>query len=200
MARPAIMIPAAGASRRMGGRDKLLEPVAGGAALLAERIACARATGQPLLVALPPRAQAPGRWLVAREAAQMGELVEVTAPAPGMGASLAAMARALPAQTQGALILPADMPDIDLADLKVMLQAFDNTHILRGASADGQPGHPVLFPGTMLGALAQLSGDSGARALLEGANIGLIPLPGRHALTDLDTPQDWAAWRARQGA
>jgi hypothetical protein len=24
----------------------------------------------------------------------------------------------------------------------------------------------------------------------------LITLPARHAVTDLDTPEDWAAWRA----
>jgi hypothetical protein len=26
-----------------------------------------------------------------------------------------------------------------------------------------------------------------------------VALPGLHAITDLDTPEDWAAWRARQG-
>ena len=115
-----------------------------------------------------------------------------------MGASLAALAQALPDGVEGALILPADMPDITADDLKTILQGFDNTHILRGASADGRPGHPVLFPRAFFPRLTALQGDQGARALLQGAEIRAIPLPGKHALTDLDTPEDWAAWRAAQ--
>ncbi len=189
----AILIPAAGASRRMKGRDKLLEPVAGGIPLLAERIACARATGAPVLVALPPRAQAPARW----QAAQDGQRIEVAGSA-GMGHSIAALARALPEAAKGALILPADMPDIDLSDLKAMAQAFDAKHVLRATSSDGRHGHPVIFPRAMFARLKALSGDQGARALLSGAPIRLVALPGEHALTDLDTPEAWAAWRARQ--
>ena len=187
-----ILIPAAGASRRMRGGDKLLEPVAGGRPLLAERVATARATGAPVLLALPPRARAPERWAAAAGA----ELVTVARG--GMGDSIAALARALPEAAQGALILPADMPDIRLGDLKKLLQAFDGKHIFRGASAGGTPGHPVIFPRAMFAGLRALSGDSGARRLLEGAAVRLVPLPGNHALTDLDTPEDWQAWRQRQ--
>ncbi len=190
----AILIPAAGASSRMRGRDKLLEPVAAGQPLLGERIATARAIGQRVLVALPPRAVAPARWAQAAGA----QVVEISNPGRGMGASLAALARALPGGVEGALILPADMPDITGDDLKIMLHAFDNTVILRGASADGIPGHPVLFPRAYFPRLAALQGDQGARTLLGGAEICPVPLPGQHALTDLDTPEDWAAWRAAQ--
>ena len=189
----AILIPAAGASRRMQGRDKLLEPVAGGQALLAERIATARATGQQVLVALPPREVAPRRWAQVSGA----QIVEIGAQPPGMGASLAGLARALPETAKGALILPADMPDITVSDLNTILQAFDNTVILRGAGEDGTAGHPVLFPAASFAGLRQLGGDQGARSLLQGADLRLVPLPGRHALTDLDTPGEWQAWRAR---
>ncbi len=190
-----ILIPAAGASRRMRGGDKLLEPVAGGRPLLAERLATARATGAPVLVALPPETRAPGRW--AAIAGGAGVQV-VTVARGGMGDSIAALARALPEAAQGALILPADMPDIRLGDLKKLLQAFDGKHVFRGASAGGKPGHPVIFPRAMFAGLRALSGDSGARRLLEGAAVRLVPLPGNHALTDLDTPEDWQAWRQRQ--
>ena len=191
-----ILIPAAGASMRMLGADKLLEPVAGNVPLLAERIATARATGQPVLVALPPRASAPGRWVLVEGA----EAVEVKGVAPGMGASLAALARALPKTAQGALILPADMPDISLNDLKNLLQAFDGKHIYRGASKNGQPGHPVLFTRKSFADLRALQGDLGARSLLKNAETRLIALPGNHALTDLDTPEQWAAWRQKRQA
>ncbi len=187
----AILIPAAGAARRMRGRDKLLEPVAGGVPLLGERVAAARATGLPVLVALPPQAQA--RWTCAKDA----QIIEV-APENGMGGSIAALVRALPPDIDGAMILPADMPDISPDDMRAVLAGFAPEQVVRGASADGQPGHPVLFPRRFFARLARLSGDDGARAVLRGARVRLVPLPAEHALTDLDTPEDWARWRARQ--
>ncbi|PJE36025.1 nucleotidyltransferase family protein, partial [Pseudooceanicola lipolyticus] len=30
-----------------------------------------------------------------------------------------------------------------------------------------------------------------------GDRVQLVPLPGQRARADLDTPEDWAAWRAR---
>ncbi|MFN5826754.1 MAG: nucleotidyltransferase family protein, partial [Rhodobacterales bacterium] len=66
---------------------------------------------------------------------------------------------------------------------------------------DGTPGHPVLFPVWALADLAALTGDSGARDLLQTYRnrTELVALPARHAVTDLDTPEDWAAWRGAQG-
>jgi len=86
------------------------------------------------------------------------------------------------------------MPDITAEDMRALAAAFDGARAARGAGADGTPGHPVLLPAAALSALARLSGDTGARGLVRGAR--LVALPGRHALTDLDTPEDWAAWRA----
>ncbi|MCB1328189.1 MAG: nucleotidyltransferase family protein [Maritimibacter sp.] len=197
---PAILIPAAGRSTRMRGRDKLIEPVRG-RPLLADRAAIAvtaLGAAASVLVALPPRNAAPDRWDA------LGGLgvtcVEVAAPEAGMSASLAAGIAALPAFVTALMILPADMPDITADDLSALISAFDGRTILRGTGDDGTPGHPVLFPARDLPALAAQTGDQGGRALLaaDPARVRLVPLPGRHALTDLDTPEDWAAWRARQ--
>ncbi|HFQ15688.1 MAG TPA: nucleotidyltransferase family protein [Rhodobacteraceae bacterium] len=190
-----ILLLAAGASSRMRGRDKLLEPVAGGQPLLAERVATAQATGQQVLLALPPRAVAPRRWRHAGSATT----VEVPDPGAGMGASLACLARALPAGpagAAGAMVLPADMPELTPEDLRQVLATFKPDRISRGAGADGRPGHPVLFPAAYFPQLRRLTGDTGARALLRQAPVRLVPLPARHALTDLDTPEDWQRWRA----
>lgn len=65
--------------------------------------------------------------------------------------------------------------------------------------ARGTPGHPVVLPRRLFPSLLELRGDQGARALLaqEEESLRLIPLPGANATTDLDTAEDWAAWRAR---
>jgi CTP:molybdopterin cytidylyltransferase MocA len=187
-----ILIPAAGSSSRMRGGDKLLEPVDG--APLLRRQAMMAATLAPVLVTLPP-----GR--PARAAVLNGTGVQArTLPdaAEGMAASLRAGARA--AQGRALMVLPADMPDIDATDLATLIAeaAARPDAILRGTAADGTPGHPVVFPPDLLADLAALHGDEGARSVLRrhGLRIHPVPLPGRHALTDLDTPEDWAAWRA----
>ena len=107
---------------------------------------------------------------------------------------------ALAAAGQGSvLVLLADLPEITTADLQTLLRRHAEVpdRILRATAEDGTPGHPVLFPDWALPELAALSGDAGARDVLrrQQGRVELVPLPGRHAVTDLDTPEDWAAWR-----
>ncbi len=188
-----ILILAAGASTRMGTRDKLLEPVGAGLTLLRDRIDAAAATGQDVFVTLPAQAMAPDRWAILKGSGATG--VAVPEAAGGLSVSLAAGIAALPHGADGAMILPADMPDITTADMLAVLRAFDPKRLVR-ASAGARPGHPVLFPRDWFVRLGQLSGDKGARDLIRQADPYLIPLPDRHAVTDLDTPEDWAEWRA----
>lgn len=189
-----ILLLAAGASSRMRGADKLLEEV-GGTPLIATMARRAAALA-PTLVTLPaldhPRA----------EALQDMDLTLIPVPdaAEGMAASLRRGTAALPDRATGVMILPADMPELTEEDLKTLAQTWqsDPDTILRATAADGTPGHPVIFPKDLFGALKQLSGDTGARALLKSNPVRHVALPARHALTDLDTPEDWAAWRNRQ--
>lgn len=191
----AILVLAAGASTRMQGRDKLLEPVAGDVPLLAERLKSACATGQKVLVALPPQTATPERWKCLQNLAATP--VAIGNRDLGLSASIAGLIGQIPPECKGAMILPADMPDITTRDLHRVLAAFTGTDIVRGAS-DGKPGHPVIFPRAWFARLAALCGDRGARDILQGAPITLADLPGSRALTDLDTMADWAAWRAEK--
>ena len=198
MTRFSILIPAAGASRRMQGRDKLLEPVDGDP-LLRRQVRRALATGARVLVTLP-RADHP------RADALTGLDVAVV-PAPdadeGMAASIRAGIAALSPGTPGVAILPADMPDIRTDDLLALMDRFETEGgqaVVQAAGADGTPGHPVLFPADCIPALLQIKGDVGARAVLRAEQDRLIrvSLAGQRALTDLDTPTAWNAWRAAQ--
>lgn len=189
-----ILILAAGASSRMRGGDKLLELV-DGTPQLARITRFAVETRAKVLVALPP--DRPDRSVAI---AGLAEALPVPDAATGMAASIrAGVARA--GNATGLMILPADMPELTSADLAAVLAAFAQSpdQICRGASADGKAGHPVIFPARDFPALAALQGDTGARSVLqaEARRVNLIALPDQHALTDLDTPEDWAAWRSK---
>ncbi|TDE38430.1 nucleotidyltransferase family protein [Antarcticimicrobium sediminis] len=192
-----ILLLAAGQSRRMRGRDKLMEPVAGTPLLrrMARR-ACAAGLG-PVIVALPP-APHPRHDAVAGL-----PITPVPVPdlAEGIAASLKRALAALPPAAEAVMILLADLPDLTTDDLQTVAAAMGaraDTLIWRGATAAGKPGHPVIFARALFDELAALSGDNGAQMVIRrhAEHMALVPLPARHALNDLDTPEDWAAWRA----
>lgn len=191
-----ILILAAGASARMRGTDKLLEP-AGDKTLLRHVAETALATGAPVAVTLPPDA-------TARSAALEGlplRLVPVVDADQGMSRSLVRgiLALATAGPMDGLMILPADMPGFTTAALLGLIRKFqtDPTLILRGGTPDGAPGHPAIFPRDLWPVLAAVTGDEGGRSVIRAnANrVRIAPLPGTMATLDLDTPEDWADWR-----
>lgn len=192
----AILIPAAGASSRMRGRDKLLEPV-DGMPLLRRQALRAMATGAHVTVTLPD-ADHP------RSAALAGlpvQLVMIPDSQEGMSASLRRGIAHLPRGLSAAMILPADMPELETADMTLIINAFraiPHATLQQGTGEDGTPGHPVLFPADCFPALIGLTGDQGARDVLRANahRLRTVALPGRRALVDLDTPEAWEDWRA----
>jgi CTP:molybdopterin cytidylyltransferase MocA len=193
-----ILIPAAGFGRRMRGADKLLELV-DGRPLLARTVARALEAADDVIVTLPaldhPRADAVAELPV--RAVPVPEALE------GMAASLRAGVAALECDVSGLLITPADMPDLTSDDFRRVINAFDAApdRLVQATGADGTPGHPVIFPASCFDAISRLAGDEGARSVLRANKDRLVrvALAGDHALTDLDTPEAWAAWRAARG-
>ena len=188
-----ILILAAGTSSRMRGTDKLMLPV-GGQPLIRHVVQTAIATGLPVRVTLNPA-------FSARRAA-LSDL-----PATLIETADHQMSASIKAGVAGltdcaVLLLLADMPDLTGDDLATMIHAHHQTplQILRATSAHGKPGHPVILPAALIGELAALEGDEGARKLLlHHLDITrLIALPDQHATTDLDTPEDWAVWASRR--
>lgn len=179
----------------MGDADKLVME-AGGLPLLARSARAAVDSGLPVTVLLPKSSA----LHPARRAAVQGlplQLVEARDAEDDMGASLAAGIASLPEGAEGVIVALADMPDITASDYRALARAHAETGgIIRAATEAGEPGNPVLFPAAHFPALARLKGDAGGRAVIGRHGARLCPLPGRRALTDLDTPEDWAAWRA----
>ncbi|WP_095589650.1 nucleotidyltransferase family protein [Actibacterium ureilyticum] len=197
MTRLLILIPAAGQSSRMRGDDKLLRMV-DGQPLLTRQVARARGTGQKVLVTLPHDRPARRRTLAAAPRVTLTDIDGTQ----GMSASLRAGAAACLGEPAlaGLLIALPDMPDITTADMNRLIACFVGApdRVCRAATPDGRAGHPVILPRRLCPAIAALTGDTGAKAILTAEDADLIALPDDRALRDLDTPEDWQAWEARQ--
>ena len=190
----AFVLLAAGRSRRMRGGDKLLEEV----------------DGEPLLSRQAKRAIAAGIGCVAvtfpvdspsRVAALEG-LAVTRIPVADADEGLAASLRAAASWAEGIgatglMLCPADLPDLTANDFASIAASFEPGGApLRATADNGAPGHPVVFPARLFAEFAALSGDTGARPILDRHPPRFLKLPSAHATTDLDTPEDWLRWRA----
>jgi CTP:molybdopterin cytidylyltransferase MocA len=194
-----IILLAAGASSRMRGRDKLCEQI-DGVALLRRQAVMARGVSDQVLVALPPHPHPRYDLITDLDVTP----VEVAQAATGMGVSIATGFAALPAGAARAMLLLADLPEITKDDLHHMIaamQSHPDALIWRGMTEDGKAGHPIIFDQSLFSGLSELQSDNGGQSVVAAAGnrVHLVPLTGQKARCDLDTPEDWAAWRARRG-
>ncbi|MEL7166442.1 MAG: nucleotidyltransferase family protein [Pseudomonadota bacterium] len=190
-----VLIPAAGLSSRMRGTDKLLLEV-DGRPLLRRQIEIAQSVSADVCVALPPAPHP--RY----EAVPDGvSVVAVPDAAKGMSASVRALVTQVLDRASQAMILLADLPALTAADLRAVLDAADahpDALIWRGATQDGAPGHPLVVSRKLFAEFQALRGDTGGAQVAKAHRdrTHLVALPGNRARLDLDTPEDWTAWRA----
>jgi molybdenum cofactor cytidylyltransferase len=116
----------------------------------------------------------------------------------GMSSSLKAGVAALPATATGALILLADMPFVSGALIDLIIATFEHgfepspqTPLAAAPVRAGLRGNPVLISRDLFGAIANLQGDCGARALVEAAGGRLLEcmVDDDATLIDIDTQE-----------
>lgn len=193
-----ILILAAGGSTRMRGADKLLEPV-GGVPLLRVQAERALATGHLVFVALP-RHDHP-RATTIRDLDLT--ILAVPEAVTGMSGTMRGAVAQLP-DAPAFMMLLGDLVAIDTADMLAVLAAWQSQpdHLIwRGATADGKPGHPIIFDASLRPAFETLRGDTGGDPIVRplADRTCLVALPDNRARLDLDTPEDWQAWRNQSG-
>ncbi|MCB1386167.1 MAG: molybdopterin-binding/glycosyltransferase family 2 protein [Nitratireductor sp.] len=193
----AAIILAAGQSRRMGGRNKLLlthdgKPLV---AHVADAALAAGAVEDVIVVTGHQRGEV--------EAALAGRpvrLVHNPAYEEGLSSSLRAGIEALAGTVTHAMILLGDMPQITSAMLETMAGGLAEAPSaqIRIATANGKRGNPVLWPRAYFEQLAAISGDTGARHVIgqHRDHVMEIELGGAAAL-DVDTPEAYQALEAQ---
>lgn len=189
----AALVLAAGASRRFGKDNKLLAEIAGRP--MVEHI-LSLISGLPLGQRLAVVDDLAGP--VAGISRRHGITPVLSADAAsGMGASLAAGARALAPESAAVFVLLGDMPFVPGAIFTALAARLeDPVSIARPRTPQG-PGHPVLFARRHFPALETLEGDSGAGAVIAAHRdrLGWVETAEKGCFADFDTSAALAAWR-----
>jgi molybdenum cofactor cytidylyltransferase len=197
MAKPAfsVLIPAAGASVRLGQAKQLLQYR--GKPLLAHILDVASATG-PLEIIVVTGANAE---LVRKSISHpLVRWVNNQKWAEGMGASIAQGAAAVNGEADGVLIMLCDQYRVEPGDLQTLVDAWRAApgHIVASETA-GRLMPPVIFPVSLLGALKNLAGDTGAHRLLQD-HLGLLTtIAMDSAAFDVDTHEQLLQMRDNEG-
>lgn len=129
---------------------------------------------------------------VARSAGNAARFVIVNDHyADGMSSSIVAAVSALAHAAGAILLILADQPLISARHLQSMLDSWSGsgTEIVSTAFADTS-GPPVLFPSGTFPALTRLTGDQGARSVLQDPRFTVRTIPFEDAAVDIDTPED----------
>ncbi|MHA7815710.1 MAG: nucleotidyltransferase family protein [Pseudohaliea sp.] len=180
-----VLLLAAGRGTRYGS-DKRRARLPDGTQLLDGSIAAIAETGLPLRVALGPGDGALAEALNLRAI----DTLRCAEASRGMGATLAAAVRQLPAW-DAVLIALGDMPWLRPASIAAVARAAGPALICVPCH-DGRRGHPVAFGARFLPELAALDGDRGARDLLlrHTAAVRELPVDDPGVLRDVDRPAD----------
>ena len=183
----AALVLAAGSSRRMGGANKLLQPV-GGIAMLRRAVNAALASRcTSVLVVTGADAGAAQACLAGLEL----QFAHNPDHASGMASSLRCGLAALPADADAAVVLLADMPWIDGGHVDRLLAAFDPRQPKIVAPVkEGRRGNPILWPRKFFAEMMAVEGDIGAREVLQrhASQVEAVAFDDDAIFADVDTP------------
>jgi len=190
------LVLAAGQSRRMGARNKLLAEIDGVAMVrrVAEAVLASRA--DPVLVVTGHEAER------VRDALKGLAVTFVDNPdyEEGISASLRHGLAALPGECDGALVCLGDMPRVDAAMLDKLIAAFapEAGKDICVPVHEGKRGNPVLWGKRYFTEMRDIAGDVGAKHLIgrHAEAVAEVSIADDGVLIDVDSPDALAALTA----
>jgi molybdenum cofactor cytidylyltransferase len=190
---PAILLLAAGQSRRLGRPKQLLEHA--GETLLAKTVNAARGIdAAPVIVVVGAHAERLTPLLTDPHLT----IVQNPDWSEGMASSvrhgLAVTTKRFP-ETDGVIIIVCDQPGLDTNILQHLIDLQRTTALSAAAAAyAGRLGTPAIFHASLFADLLKLSGDRGARQLLQELGSLVAILPFEEGVLDIDTEEDYQRW------
>jgi molybdenum cofactor cytidylyltransferase len=192
----AAIVLAAGTSSRMG-ENKLVAQWNGKAIVRCTVEAALASRADSVTVVTGHQSEAVGAALAGLDV----RLAANPHYAEGLSTSLRAGLKAVP-DSDGAIVLLGDMPEIAPALIDRMIAAFSpqEGRAIVLATHGGKRGNPVLWARRFFSDMGAVAGDAGAKHLI-GDNEELvceIEAGTGAVLSDIDTPDELAALRARK--
>ncbi len=189
-----ILIPAAGASDRLGRPKQLVEYR--GVTLIQRTVDKAFAIGPgEVIVVTGCQANA------VQQAVQQTGVRWVLHPnwSEGMGTSIAAGAARVSPQSTGLMVLFCDQWRVGKEDLKSLIKIWESEpDRIVCARAEGRNMPPVIFPSRYVKQLQALNGRRGAHALLTDHASRITSVSLKNAAFDLDTMKDLADLKSHE--
>ena len=179
-----ILIPAAGASNRLGQAKQLIKHK--GSSLIQNAVNTAHSlTPHEIIVVTGANAKA------VKDSVLQPLVRWIHNPqwSTGMGGSIALGAAAISPGSTGLMILLCDQWRIRTKDLQALVSAWQSDpRRIVCATAEGTNMPPAIFPASRFNELKRLQGNKGARSLFDKHPHLLQPVPIKNAAIDLDTP------------
>lgn len=186
---PTAIVLAAGRGRRFaeagGAPFKQSQPLYGSRSIVEYVCDLYAGCGLPVVCAIHPElAELAGRLTEAGH-----RVLPVADADAGMGRSLSVAVAGAPSE-HGWLIALADMPKVSPGSIRAVADALAAGSALCAPFHRGRRGHPVGFGAELGPALRELTGDEGARSILQANNERLVRIdvddPG--VLFDINVP------------
>lgn len=191
----AALLLAAGRSTRMGGPNKLVQDYRGRPLVRYAAEAALAAGADPVVVVTGHQEEA----VAAALAGLAVRLVPNPAFAAGLSTSLKAGAAVLAPTGLSVMVMLGDMPLVAPSLLRALAAALERApgRLAAVPVLDGEWGNPVLLAPSLVPRLQDLTGDAGARRLLQGLGEAVLAVPVTDAAValDIDTPESLARLR-----
>ncbi len=191
----AAIVLAAGQSTRMAPHHKLLVTDKAGKPLIARTVDNVLSSGARPVIVVTGHREAEIREALGRRPVT---IVTARDHAAGLSASLRAGLAAVPETAAAVLVCLGDMPLVTgrMLDRLIETHDADEGRLIVAPTGDGAFGNPVLWDRRYFPDLTALTGDRGARSLLErhADTVATVEL-GDPALRDFDTVESLSALR-----
>lgn len=192
--RLSAIVLAAGESRRMGRRNKLLLSI-GGVALVRRSVdILAACEFVELVVVIGHEREAVAAALDGLEV----RTVFNVAYGGGQTTSVRAGLRALTQPSEGVMICLADQPAIDRQDIEVIRRAFGRrgTKAVTVPTYAGKRGNPIVLQRSRCDEILKRQGNFACRQFIEknAALVATVEMDCDHVVVDVDRAQDYEAW------
>jgi CTP:molybdopterin cytidylyltransferase MocA len=189
-----ILIPAAGASERLGQSKQLVKYH--GTTLIQKSVENAFAIGPAEVIVVTGYQAGP----VKRSVRQSGVIwVHNQRWSEGMGTSIATGAARVNSQSSGLMVLLCDQWRIGQHDLSTLAEQWKSSpKSIVCAQVKGRNMPPAIFPSSLFRQLRALEGHRGAQTILAAHAPMLTSIPLENAAFDLDTKADLSLLKSHE--